>query len=311
MKVSVPTLSTQPNFNKLDGIETYLCGRVIGQSHVMPQIAQLVRRAEMGQTRSWEPLCRMLFVGSTGVGKTLTAKAISQYVLGPDAYHQLDMSEFMLKESVENFIGDKSGDLGRLGRILDLPGKKLLLFDEIEKAHAEIMNLFLQMLEEGHITVGRGTKFTLNNCYIIVTTNIGSDKIIKADSEYTNHAILEQVCMAEFGKKYGTEKIQRFQAFCVFVKLSQADQLKIARLELEAEIEHQHKLGNRLDFDQSAIDFLYNVGCSELYGARPLRNQTALHVRNTVTSLILKKRTGTVSGRLVANLEQTQLLLST
>jgi ATP-dependent Clp protease ATP-binding subunit ClpA len=191
------TNSIQPDFEKLGGIEAYLCDRIIGQSHVMPQIAQLVRHAEMGQTRLWEPLCRMLFVGSTGVGKTLTAKAISRYVLGADAYHQFDMSEFMLKESVENFIGDKSGDLGRLGRILEIPGKKLLLFDEIEKAHTEIMNFFLQMLEEGHITVGRGTKFTLNNCYVIATNNIGSDKIIKADSEYTNHAILEQVCRAE------------------------------------------------------------------------------------------------------------------
>lgn len=299
--------SPQPDYAWLAGIEPYLTNHVIGQSHVIPQIARRVMQAEMGLTRPGEPLCRLLFVGPTGVGKTLTAKAISQYVLG--CYHQMDMSEFMLKESVENFIGDKSGDVGRLGRILEIPGKKLILFDEIEKAHAEIMNLFLQMLEEGHITVGRGIRHQLNDCYIVVTTNIGSDKVIKADSEYVNHTILEEACMADFGKKFGAEKIQRFQAFCVFTKLSQADQLKITKLELEAEIQHQASKGNQLDFDPSVIDFLYNVGCSDLYGARPLRNQTQYHVRNALTDYAIQHQISHVLGQLAASPDQTHLFI--
>lgn len=295
------------DYTQLAYLEPYLAAKIIGQSHVLPHIARLVIQAEMGLTRPGEPLCRLLFVGPTGVGKTLTAKAISQYVLGPDAYHQLDMSEFMLRESIRNFIGDESGDVGRLGRILEIPGRKLLLFDEIEKAHTEIMNLFLQMLEEGHITVGRGIRHSLNNCYIVVTTNIGANKVMKADSEYINYSILEEVCMGEFAKKYGPEKIQRFQAFCVFTKLSQADQKKIARLELETEISHQRSVGNALDYHESAVNFLFNAGCSDQYGARPLRNQTQYHVRNAVTTLTLKNHLHHVRGRLVASPDHTGL----
>lgn len=288
-------------------LEPYLAAKIIGQSHILPHIARLVIQAEMGLTGPGEPLCRLLFVGPTGVGKTLTAKAISQYVLGPNAYHQLDMSEFMLQESVRNFIGDESGDVGRLGRILERPGRKLLLFDEIEKAHPEIMNLFLQMLEEGQITVGRGIRHSLSNCYLIVTSNIGANKVMKADSEYINYSILEEVCMGEFAKKYGPEKIQRFQSFCVFTKLSHADQKKITRLELEAEISHQRSVGHKLHYHESAVDFLFNAGCSDRYGARPLRNQTQYHVRNAIAALTLKHQLRHVRGRLVVSPDHTCL----
>jgi ATP-dependent Clp protease ATP-binding subunit ClpA len=232
----------------LDGIKPHLLSRVIGQDNVLSQIADLIRQAEQKLTLSHEPLCRLILLGPTGVGKSLTAEVISNYVFGKDSYHRLDMAEFALEDAVKNFIGDHIG-------------------------------------------------------------NVGSAQISKADPEYVNRTLLEQVCQQELAKKYGTEFIFRFQAVCVFNKLSAKDQLKIARLEIEDELNHLKERGHTLTYCEQALNFLYNYGCNERYGARPLRNTTQFYIRHAITNFTTSNRVELATGKLVTNDDQTLLTI--
>jgi len=271
---------------KLNGLEPYLAGRILGQGHVIPLIAELVRQAENGLTNSQQPRCKLLFLGPTGVGKTETAEAISDYIFGPNKLHVLDMSEFQHPDAVKTLIGDHSGAIGRLGEILAKhPGPKVILFDECEKAYRDIINLFLQILDKGRITVGFNTTYDLSNCYIILTSNVGSAAIMNA--KRTNATRLIEHCKAEFGRVFRPELIERFQDFFVFRKLPAEIQYRIAELEIKKELAHLASKSYRLTYGPPVVNFLYQVGFHKLYGARPLRNKVQLHIRAAVSNALL------------------------
>ena len=292
---------------KLLGLEPYLRSRILGQDHVIPLVAELIRQGEGNFTRAGRPRCCFLFLGSTGVGKTETAEAISDYIFGPNKLHTLDMSEFQHPDAVKTLVGDHSGNVGRLGEILAAnPGPKALLFDEIEKAYHDIIKLFLQILDKGRITVGLNVQHDLSDCYIMLTSNVGSESIMNA--KRVNPTRLIDHCKREFGKKFGSELINRFQKFCVFHKLSPDIQYRIAELEIQKELRHLAEKGHSVTYVPDVVDFLYQIGFSKLYGARPLRNEVEYHIRAAASNHFLRTLTK-VKGELVVNPSRTGLEL--
>ena len=164
---------------KLSGLEGYLSSKIKGQGHVIPRVCSVLERGELGLQPPDKPLGSFLFLGPTGVGKTELTLECSRYLLGEGALYRFDMSEFQHIDSVKLFLGDESGNPGRLGKILAMHSKGVLLFDEIEKAHRLIWDLFLQMLDAARITLADHQTHDLTGFFIVCTSNIGSQQLMR------------------------------------------------------------------------------------------------------------------------------------
>jgi ATP-dependent Clp protease ATP-binding subunit ClpB len=293
---------------KLNGLEPYLRSRIIGQEHVIPAVAELIRQAENHLTQAREPRCKLLFLGPTGVGKTETAKAISDYIFGEGKLHHLNMSQYQHIDAVKLLIGDDSGKIGALGEILDkYPGPKTVLFDECEKGHRNLIDLFLQILDEAVVDVGYNRRFDVSDCYIILTSNVGSAAIMNA--KRTNPARLVSHCKQEFGKTFRPELIERFQDFAVFHKLLPEHQYQIAEIEIKKELAHLAEKNYTVSYTPDVVNFLYQIGYSKLYGARPMRQKVRSHIRAAVNNHFLR-HLEKVDGELMVNAARSGLTLT-
>jgi ATP-dependent Clp protease ATP-binding subunit ClpA len=284
---------------RLNGLEPYLRSRIIGQDHVVPIVSELIRQAENNLTHAHEPRCKLLFLGPTGTGKTELAKAISDYIFGPGKLHHLNMSQYQHIDAVKNLIGDDSGKVGKLGEILENnPGPKTILFDECEKGHRNLIDLFLQILDEAVVDVGYNVRYDLSDCYIILTSNVGSAAIMNA--KRTNPVRLVEHCKSEFGKTFRPELIERFQEFVVFHKLTPEAQYQIAEKLIREEICHLADKGYTVSYSPDVVNFLYQIGYSKLYGARPMRKKVNSHIRAAVNNYFLRHLTK-INGELIVN----------
>jgi ATP-dependent Clp protease ATP-binding subunit ClpB len=280
---------------KLLKMEDRLRARVVGQDDAIGAVANAVRRARSGLQNPRRPVGSFLFLGPTGVGKTELCKALAQFLFDDeDALVRLDMSEFMEKHSVARLIGAPPGYVGyeeggRLTEAIRRRPYSVVLLDEIEKAHREVFNVLLQVLDDGRLTDGQGHTVDFRNTVVIMTSNLGSQVIRELAGE-ENEARMRQRVLEALQQEFLPEFLNRIDEVVIFHPLSRAHLKAIVELQLrdlEARLAERH-LGIRLT--DAAKDRLVAEGYDPVYGARPLRRVLQQRIENPLASAILEAR---------------------
>lgn len=274
---------------KLINLENEIHRRLIGQDEAVKAVAASLRRARTQLKDDKRPIASFLFLGPTGVGKTELAKAVSEVYFGNEKYMiRLDMSEYQEADSVSKMIGDQDGALGYLTEAVRKKPFSLILLDEVEKAHPDILNLFLQLLDDGRLTDGQGRTISFTESIIIATSNIGAlfiQEQIKAGSGLN---IIKQGLIDEHLNKYmRPELINRFDGIIVFSPLSEGEVLSVAALMLKRIKAGLENKGFGLKADKDGVAILAKQGYDPKFGARPLRRLLQDKVEDVIASKIL------------------------
>lgn len=297
--IPVSKISESEN-EKLKSLEEELHKRVIGQDEAVSAVAKAIRRSRVGLKDPNRPIGSFLFLGPTGVGKTELTKALAECLFGSEsAMIRVDMSEFMEQHSVSKLIGSPPGYVGyeEAGGLTEQVRKKLysvILFDEIEKAHPDVMNLLLQILDDGRLTDSQGRVINFKNTVIIMTSNIGARNITdkktlgfgnyKMEEEYEN---IKRDVMQEVKQMLKPEFINRIDEIIVFHKLTKNHIEKIIDIMLNDVQEKIKKQNVSLIIEQSAKDFILARGTDDNFGARPLRRTIQNYVEDKLAEFIL------------------------
>jgi ATP-dependent Clp protease ATP-binding subunit ClpB len=274
---------------KLLEMETRLRSRVVGQDEALVAVSNAVRRNRSGLGDKNRPVGSFLFLGPTGVGKTELARALAEFLFDDEsAMIRIDMSEYMEKHSVSRLIGAPPGYIGYdEGGQLTEPVRRrpysIVLFDEIEKAHPDVWNVLLQVLDDGRLTDSQGRKVDFTNTVIILTSNIGSQFITGS----TNDEEVEAAVMAELRKRFKPEFLNRVDETVVFHQLGR-DQLRdIVDIQLRRFAQRLKERDLTLQVDDDAKDLLGNLGFDPTYGARPLKRVIQRHLENPLAEQLL------------------------
>lgn len=292
---------------KLNGLEPYLASRIKGQDHVLPRVCSVLERGELGLQPPSKPLGSMLFLGPTGVGKTEMVREFSRYLFGDNSLFRFDMSEFLHADAVKLFAGDEFGNTGRLGKILGTHRSGVLLFDEIEKAHRSIWDLFLQMLDVARITLADRQTYDLSGFYLVTTSNIGSQQLLRPTR--LPFATLERAVLAGLHQHFRPELIGRFDEKIVFKPLSPDIQREIGRLVVAEELHRLRARGINLTASEAAFEFLVRRGMHMALGARPMKSSTQKFIGDAIRHT-LKARQRPI-GELVVSQGCEQLTIQT
>ncbi len=281
--------------DKLLHMEDVLSKRVIGQSEAVVAVANAIRRARAGLSDPNRPNGSFLFLGPTGVGKTELTKALANFLFDTDeAMVRIDMSEFMEKHSVARLIGAPPGYVGyeEGGYLTEAVRRRpysVILLDEVEKAHADVFNVLLQVLDDGRLTDGQGRTVDFRNTVIIMTSNLGSSLIQDMTGE-ENYERMKTAVMDVVGTHFRPEFINRIDEVVVFHPLDQAEIRKIADIQLN---NLRKRLAARelgLQITESALDLLAQAGFDPVYGARPLKRAIQQQVENPLAQQILASK---------------------
>jgi len=285
--------------DKLLALETDLDKTVIGQQAAKEVLAKSLRRARAGLGDPTRPTGCFLFLGPTGVGKTLLVKAMAKSMFGSeDALIPLDMSEYMEKHNVSRLVGAPPGYVGyeEGGQLTEAVRRKpysIVLFDEIEKAHSEVFNTLLQIMEEGKLTDSLGRRVDFRNCIIVLTSNVGSDAIKNkaplgfGGSSTADEDIAKQL-ESELSRTFKPEFLNRLDGKIIFKQLTKEELQKVLDLEL-AKISARLKVkGREFELTEAARDFLLSKGWNPEFGARPLRRSVENYVEDLFAEEILK-----------------------
>jgi ATP-dependent Clp protease ATP-binding subunit ClpB len=265
MKTFSPAL-----IEKLRSLEHHLKTNIKGQNHVLPRICSVLQRGELGLAHPGRPKGSFLFVGPTGVGKTEVTVCFSDYLFGPGYLHRFDMSEFQNQSSVGLLLGSSSSETGMLGHALAQHDGGTLLFDEMEKAHPLVLDLFLQILDAGRITLANGETKNLSGYYIVFTSNIGAGEAMRMES--SAFATIERTVLRRVDQALRPELVARISEKMVFNRLSYSVQREICEQMVERERQRLHSLGFDLQIDTGTIEMLVRNGYHRTLGARPMRN---------------------------------------
>lgn len=282
---------------KLNGLEPYLASKIKGQDHVLARVCSVLDRGQLGLQPPDKPLGSMLFLGPTGVGKTELVREFSRYLFGEESLFRFDMSEFQHIDSVKLFLGDESGSAGRLGKVLSTHRGGILLFDEIEKAHHLIWDLFLQMLDAARITLADHQTHDLSGFYIVCTSNIGSQQLLRQTR--LPFATLERAVLSELHRNFRPELIGRFDEKIVFKPLSSGAQREIGRHAITVELDRIRKQGFNLGVSEEAFEFLIRKGVHKTHGARSMCRVVRKFIGDAVLNAIRTNRP--TSGFLIFN----------
>ena len=278
---------------KLLRMEDELRRRVVGQEDALKHVSNAVRRARAGLGDPNRPIGSFLFLGPTGVGKTELTKALAEFLFDDErALLRIDMSEFMEKHAVARLIGAPPGYVGyEEGGVLTEAVRRrpyqVILFDEVEKAHEDVFNVLLQVLDDGRLTDGQGRTADFRNTIIVLTSNLGSD-ILAAQPDNEPMAMAHAQVMRVVREHFRPEFLNRLDEIVLFRRLARADMGVIVDIQLAR---LRHLLGERkisLDLDQSAQDWLANEGYDPIYGARPLKRVIQRSLQNPLASLLLE-----------------------
>jgi ATP-dependent Clp protease ATP-binding subunit ClpC len=299
---------------KLAHIEAELAKRLIGQKRAIVAVANALRRNRIGLRERKAPIGSFFFLGPTGVGKTELAKALAEYVLNDEQrLLRFDMTEFMERHETSKLIGSPPGYVGygeggQLTEKIKRNPYSVLLFDEVEKAHPDVFNLFLQILDDGHLTDAEGQKVSFENTLIIFTSNIGSEYIssnkrsvgLGGMDKDLSHDEVSDLVLGELKKTFKPEFLNRLDEIIVFEKLNPEDIRKILDLNLQHLVQKVKVQGLDLKITEDARKFLADRGFSPLNGARPLRRLLEAEVENRIAQEIIvkgkNKKTGLVNG---------------
>ncbi len=278
---------------KLMRMEDELRKRVIGQEDALRAVANAVRRARAGLQDPNRPIGSFLFLGPTGVGKTETCKALAEFLFDDErAMVRIDMSEFMEKHSVSRLIGAPPGYVGydEGGMLTEAVRRRpyqVILFDEVEKAHEDVFNVLLQVLDDGRLTDGQGRTVDFKNTIIVLTSNLGSD-ILAAQPENETTAMVHGQVMAVVRAHFRPEFLNRIDEIILFRRLQRADMAAIVEIQLGALARLLADRHIALIVDQSAIEWLAREGFDPVYGARPLKRVIQRNLQNPLAGHILE-----------------------
>jgi len=295
---------TEDESQKLLHLEELLHGRVIGQDEAVVSVSRAIRRARAGLKDPGRPVGSFIFLGPTGVGKTELSKALAEAMFGDEeAIIRLDMSEYMERHTVSKLIGSPPGYVGfdEGGQLTEKVRRKpysVVLFDEIEKAHPDVFNMLLQILEDGRLTDSKGRTVDFKNTVIIMTSNVGAynmglrNKIgFQNDSrDGRGYETMKQNILAELKHSFRPEFLNRIDDIIVFHKLDEENTLKITKLMLGVIIKRLAERDIHLSFTEEAAKHLAQQGFDEEYGARPLRRLIQQTVEDRLSEEILEGR---------------------
>ncbi len=293
---------TEKESEKLLKLEETIHKRVVGQDEAVKSVARAVRRARVGLKDPKRPIGSFIFLGPTGVGKTELSKALSESMFGDEnSIIRIDMSEYMEKHSVSRLIGSPPGYVGfeEGGQLTEKVRRKpysVILFDEIEKAHPEVFNILLQILEDGRLTDGKGKVVNFKNTIIILTSNVGASTIKKQNSlgfsmddgnEDTEYEKMKANIMEELKQSFRPEFLNRIDDIIVFHQLEEPDLQKVVKLMLRSVSERLNYQDINIKFSEDAEKFLVHKGFDPSYGARPLRRTITKIVEDKISEEIL------------------------
>ncbi|RBC10143.1 ATP-dependent chaperone ClpB, partial [Xanthomonas oryzae pv. oryzae] len=281
--------------DKLLRMEDELHHRVVGQNEAIKVVSDAVRRSRAGLSDPNRPSGSFLFLGPTGVGKTELCKALADFLFdSTEAMIRIDMSEFMEKHAVARLIGAPPGYVGyeEGGYLTEAVRRRpyaLILLDEVEKAHADVFNILLQVLDDGRLTDGQGRTVDFRNTVIVMTSNLGSHQIqeLSGDGSAEAYTQMKAAVMGVVQAHFRPEFINRLDDIVVFHPLDKAQIKSIARIQLQGLEKRLAERGLRLDLDDAALELLGNVGFDPVYGARPLKRAIQAQVENPLAQQIL------------------------
>ncbi len=294
---------TETEKEKLVNLEAILHKRVVGQDEAVEAVAKAIRRSRVGLQDAKRPIGSFLFMGPTGVGKTELSKAIAEAMFdNENNIVRLDMSEYMEPHSVAKLIGAPPGYVGfdEGGQLTEAVRRKpycVVLFDEIEKAHPDIFNALLQILDDGRLTDSQGRTVNFRNTIIIMTSNVGASEVVKrshlgfeaGDGEEGKESFdeIKHIYIDALRKKFKPEFLNRIDVTCVFHSLTMEDFTKIAKILMKNINKRLQKQGIELKLTGRALNYIVSQGADAEYGARPLRRFIQQHVEDTIAEKIL------------------------
>ncbi|NLD69985.1 MAG: ATP-dependent chaperone ClpB [Limnobacter sp.] len=286
--------------DKLLKMEEYLHRRVVGQDEAVRLVSDAIRRSRAGLSDPRRPYGSFLFLGPTGVGKTELCKALAEFLFDSEEHLvRIDMSEFMEKHSVARLIGAPPGYVGyeEGGYLTEAVRRKpysVILMDEVEKAHPDVFNVLLQVLDDGRLTDGQGRTVDFRNTVVVMTSNLGSHEIqrLSADPKLNDPEVIKDAVMVEVRAHFRPEFINRVDEIVVFHALGTEHIASIAKIQLK---DLERRLADRdmkLEVSDAALAEIAKVGFDPLYGARPLKRAIQQRIENPVAKLVLEGRFG-------------------
>jgi ATP-dependent Clp protease ATP-binding subunit ClpC len=284
-EVPITKLDTKET-QKLLKLEETLSTKVIGQDEAITSISKAIRRNRVGIKDANKPIGSFIFLGSTGVGKTFLAKTLADILFGDqDKIIRVDMSEYMEKHNVSKLIGSPPGYVGydeggQLTEKVKNNPFSVILFDEIEKAHKDVFNLLLQILDEGHLTDSFGRKVNFTNCLIILTSNIGAKRVAEfgggvgfstSSSEVQKYEVRKTMIQKALKQQFNPEFLNRIDDTILFNALNEETLKKIISIEINKLVERLKDKGYKITFDKTIVARVFELNNQEEYGARPIK----------------------------------------
>ncbi|SCL35973.1 UvrB/uvrC motif-containing protein [Micromonospora rhizosphaerae] len=294
-RTGVPvTQLTEVEKQRLRRIEEQLHERVVGQHEAVRAVAAAVRRSRSGLSDPQRPDGSFLFLGPTGVGKTELARALAAALFGDESSMiRFDMSEFQERHTVSRLVGAPPGYVGyeEAGQFTEAVRRRpysVLLFDEVEKAHADVFNTLLQVLDDGCLTDSQGRTVDFSNTILIMTSNIGADRILAAQTAGRPVSDLREELMGLLGQRFRPEFLNRIDEIIIFTGLDREQLLEITGLLLDRTRRRLHAQDINLEVSPDAVQWLANRGYQPEYGARPLRRSIQRELEDRLSTLLLE-----------------------
>ncbi|MBL9219066.1 MAG: ATP-dependent Clp protease ATP-binding subunit [Opitutaceae bacterium] len=269
----------------LAGMESHLRSRLLGQDHLLGRAAAMFQRGEMGLATSGRPRGSCLLIGPTGTGKTELVLLSGDYLFGPENRCRFDLSEYARPDAVARFLGVDRKDPGDLGRALR--GRKcgILHFDELEKSHPTLWDIFLQLLDPGHVTLATGERVSVAPFYLSFTSNLGGAEAMRM--EQSTFASVERTVLRRLTQTLRPELVERIEEKWVFARLTPEVQREVCALRVADELGRLRALGHDVQISRAALEFLVREGFDPHVGARRLRNTVERHLRDAVVRGLL------------------------